>query len=181
MEERGTKLVWIDCEMTGLNPNVDVILEIATIITDNNLTILEEGPSLVIHHDEPAMVHMPDWVRTAHEASDLIKEVKKSTITIQEAEKKTLEFLQKHCEPGMAPLCGNSVWNDRNFLEKYMPSIVQFLHYRIIDVTSIKELVARWYPEDEHAEFTKSETHRAMPDIRESIAELKHYRKYFFV
>ena len=179
--ERGVNLVWIDCEMTGLDPSKDVILEIATIITDNSLAIIEEGPSLVIHQDDSALRGMSDVVRNLHKPSQLIDEVKESTITLREAEEKTLAFLKDHCEQGLAPLCGNSVWNDRNFLQAYMPRIIQYLHYRMIDVTSVKELVARWYPNDPDLEFSKKETHRALPDIKESIAELRHYRKYFFV
>lgn len=179
--ERDNTLVWIDCEMTGLDPEKDAILEIASIITDNNLCILEEGPSLVIHHDDQVLYSMQDWVRDMHTTSKLIDEVRKSKITMQDAEQQTLQFLKSHCKEGMSPLCGNSVWNDRNFLIKYMPRITDFLHYRLIDVTSVKELVARWYPSDPDTEFLKSETHRALPDIHESIAELRHYRKYFFI
>ena len=116
-----------------------------------------------------------------HTASHLIDAVKSSSVTMQQAQDQTLAFLKKHCQPGTSPLCGNSVWQDRTFLAKHMPKLINFLYYRIIDVSTIKELVSRWYPNDPDAKFNKKDTHRALEDIRESIAELKHYRKTFFV
>lgn len=179
--DANTNLVWIDLEMTGLNPDSDVIVEIASIVTDGNLNIIEEGPALVIHQPEEELAKMGEWVRTQHTKTGLVDEIRKSTVSIKEAEEKTMLFLRKHCVPRKAVLCGNSVWNDRLFMSKQMPEITNFLHYRLIDVTSVKELVQRWYPNDPHIEFVKKDTHRALSDIRESIAELRHYRKYFFV
>lgn len=179
--ERGTNLVWIDLEMTGLDPKKDAIIEIASIITDSNLHVIEEGPSLVVHQPENILQSMPAVVKEMHTKSGLLAEVKRSTLSLEQANDATLSFIKENCQPGRALLCGNSVWQDRAFLQQYMPTIVSYLNYRIIDVTSVKELAARWYPNDPHIEFKKTDTHRAMADIRESIAELKHYKKYFFI
>ncbi len=180
--ERSTTLVWIDLEMTGLNAQQDVILEIASIVTDNNLQLLEEGPSLVIHQNDTVLVRMSDTVKTLHTQSNLIEKVKTSTVSLQDAQEQTVSFLKKYCDTDTPPpLCGNSVWQDRIFLQKYMPDVAAMMHYRTIDVTTVKELVNRWYPHDPDVEFNKQDTHRALQDIRESIAELKHYRRYFFV
>lgn len=179
--KREPRLVWIDLEMTGLNPQKDQILEIATIITDNNLILIEEGPSLVIHCDESYLDAMSPEVAALHSPSGLLEKVRESNISVQQAEDETLAFIKKHCESDKSILCGNSIWTDRMFLAAYMPRIIEILHYRMIDVSSIKELVNRWYPNDPDAQFNKKETHRALADIRESIAELKHYRRYFFV
>ncbi len=179
--EGGTNLVWIDLEMTGLNPEQDVILEIASIVTDNNLNIIEEGPSLIIHQPENKLATMSEWSQDMHTKSGLIEKVRSSSITLEQAYEQTFTFIKNHCQSQQALLCGNSVWQDRAFLRRYMPEIIEFLYYRLIDVTTVKELVLRWYPDDEHAEFVKKDTHRALTDIRESIAELRHYRKYFFV
>lgn len=176
-----TNLVWIDLEMTGLNPEQDVIVEIASIITDSNLRVIAEGPSLVIHQPMPILERMDDWVKKIHTQSGLTSEILESTVTLAGAEEQTLAFIKAHCQEKKALLCGNSVWQDKVFLQKYMPRITQFLFYRIIDVSSVKEIVTRWYPNDPHAFYKKPDTHRALPDIRESIAELRHYRKYFFV
>ena len=179
--EKETNLVWIDLEMTGLNPDEDVILEIASIVTDSNLNVIEEGPALIMHQPEGKLAAMNDWVQDAHTQSGLINAVRASSITVEQAEEQTLTFLRRHCQPEQALLCGNSIWQDRAFLRRYMPRIIDFLYYRMIDVTSVKEIVSRWYPDDPQAEFEKKDTHRALDDIRESIAELRHYRKYFFV
>lgn len=179
--ERSSVLVWIDLEMTGLNPEKDVIVEIASIVTDCNLQVIEEGPSLVIHHDDAVLAAMDEQVRTFHTASALLDQIRTSTVTLANAELQTYEFIKKHGGGGLPLLCGNTVWQDRIFLQRYMPRILELLHYRIIDVTTIKELVVRWYPHDPDVYFNKQETHRALADIRESIAELKHYRRYFFV
>lgn len=176
-----TKLVWIDLEMTGLNPDIDVIVEIASIVTDGNLNVIEEGPAFVIHQPEEKLVQMDSFVQELHTKTGLVDEIRTSTVSIKEAEEKTMLFLREHCQPRRSFLCGNSVWNDRMFMSKQMPEITNFLHYRLVDVTSIKIVVQCWYPNDPHIEFLKKDTHRALSDIRESIAELKHYRKYFFV
>lgn len=179
--EREPRLVWIDLEMTGLDPEKNVITEIATIITDNNLTILEEGPSFAIKTDQALIDAMSPEVKKIYSKSDLIERIQKSTITMKQAEDETVQFIKEHCTPGLSPLCGNSIYMDRMFLQKHMPRVIELLHYRIIDVSSVKEIVNRWYPNDPETEFPKAETHRALTDIRESIAELKHYRKCFFV
>lgn len=175
------RLVWIDLEMTGLNSDVDVILEIATIITDNQLNIISEGPALIIHQSHAALDLMDDFVRNLHTKSGLIDAVHKSSMTIAVAQEETLDFIKQHCPPRDAILCGNSVWQDRAFLRKYMPRIVDYMHYRIIDVSSIKELAVRWYPNSPYIKFEKPDNHRALEDIRGSIKELTHYRKYFFI
>jgi oligoribonuclease len=174
-------LVWIDLEMTGLDSNKDVILEIATLVTNNDLVPLATGPQVVIHQPDDVLAAMSDWCKTHHTASGLMDAVQKSTLTVQQAEEHTLAFLKQHCAPKTALLCGNSVWQDRAFLVRFMPRIVDFLHYRMIDVTAVKELVTRWYPNNERTRFLKRETHRAYADIEESIAELQHYRTFFFM
>lgn len=180
MDRYQTNLVWIDLEMTGLDTSRDTILEIATIVTDNELSVIAEGPSFVIHQDDEALSVMDSWNLKHHGRSGLIDAVKASSVTMQEAEESTVAFIQAHCKKKSAPLCGNSVWQDRIFLKKYMPTIEDFLHYRIIDVSSIKEAVRRWYPNSPYANFVKAENHRALEDIVQSIEELKHYRTYFF-
>ena len=180
--DRSTTLLWIDLEMTGLDPERDVILEIASIVTDDNLQVLHEGPSLVIHHDDAVLDRMSDEVKELFSKSDLIERVKQSSTSLEDAQAQTVAFIKQYCsndEP--PPLCGNSIWQDRVFLARYMPQVLELLHYRIIDVSTIKELVNRWYPDDPDAKFNKAETHRALADIRESIAELKHYREGFFI
>lgn len=174
-------LVWIDLEMTGLVPEKDVILEIATVITDNNLAIVAQGPSLVIHHDESIRASMNEWVLNQHTKSGLINEVQKSQISLENAEQMTLDFLKKYCVEGESPLCGNSICTDRAFMRIAMPHIIDFLHYRMIDVTAIKEVVSRWYAGNPKTEYKKQDKHRALPDILESIDELSHYRKNFFI
>lgn len=173
--------VWIDLEMTGLNPEIDVILEIATIITDNELNIIAQGPSLIIHQPDTALNLMDQWVRNIHTKSGLLDAVQKSKVSIHEAAEETLEFIKQHCPPQTGVLAGNSVWQDRNFLVKYMPQITNHLHYRLIDVSSIKELIQRWYPDNSHVKFKKPDNHRAMEDIEASIKELAHYRHFFFI
>jgi len=178
---RDKNLIWLDLEMTGLDLQKDVILEIASVITDSQLNILEKGPEFVIHQPEKQLRQMNSHVKEMHEKSGLSQKVKESKITIEHAESETLRFFKKHCDPNTALLAGNTVWQDRNFLLRFMPSLVKFCYYRVLDVTAIKEVVLRWYPEDPRSEFEKKDAHRAMDDIFESIRELKHYRKYFFV
>ncbi len=180
MMEYSQTLVWIDLEMTGLDPQRDLILEIASIVTDNNLQLIKEGPSLIIHADTFQLAAMSSEVRALHQKSKLLDEVRDSIITVEQAQIQTLAFLKEYAQPNSI-LCGNSVWNDRNFLVRHMPKVTHYLHYRLIDVTTVKELVRRWYPNDPDVDFNKQESHRALEDIRESIAELKHYRRYFFV
>lgn len=174
-------LVWIDLEMTGLNPEHDVIIEIATIITDNNLNIIAYGPDLIINQPIELLDNMDEWNTKTHGGSGLTEAVKNSKINNDQAQKETLEFLKLYIEPNKAPLCGNSVWQDRIFLNKYMPLINAYLNYRIIDVSSIKEVIRRWYPCNPLNKFCKPENHRAKEDIIASIDELKHFQKYFFL
>ncbi len=175
-------LIWMDLEMTGLNPDVHVIVEIATLVTDDELNIIAEGPDLVIAQPEELLVHMDDFVTNMHTTSGLLEMMKTSTITEAEAMQRTLDFIKEYSpEPMKVPLCGNSIRTDRTFLAKYMPDIENWLHYRCVDVSTVKELVKRWNPGLEHAR-PKSEgtTHRAMDDIRDSVAELKFYRERVF-
>ncbi len=172
-------LVWIDCEMTGLIPEEDTILEIATIVTDSQLNVLAEGPVLAIHQPEEILTNMDEWNTTHHTESGLLDRVRQSTVTLAEAEAQTLAFLKEHTFPRTAPLCGNSIAQDKMFLRLYMPAIIEHLHYRMIDVSSIKELVRRWFPEPMHAP-AKRNAHLALDDIRESIEELQYYRTNIF-
>jgi oligoribonuclease len=175
------ELVWLDLEMTGLDPKRHRIIEIASIITDLDLNIIAEGPDLVIHTHDKILERMNDFVHEMHHSSGLIEEVKNSKITIEEAEKQTLEFIEKHLGTKYKPpLCGNSIGTDRRFLDDQMNKLEQRLHYRVVDVTSIKELVKRWHPEINAIVPPKKENHRALGDIIESIEELKFYRKHLF-
>jgi oligoribonuclease len=180
MAEQDPRLVWVDLEMTGLDPAVNTIVEIATVVTDADLNVLAEGPCLVIRPSDEALAAMSPFVRDLHKKSGLLDRILASTTSLGAAEAETLAFLERHAGRGASPLCGNSVWKDRAFLERYMPSVAAFLHYRIIDVSTIKELVRRWYPPSRHAP-KKKEVHRALDDIRESIEELRFYRSTVFV
>ena len=180
-KQKKANLVWLDLEMTGLDPARCTILEIATIATDGQLTILSEGPSLVIHHPPRVLATMEPWSRTQHAASGLTARAQASRVSLRQAEAQTLAWLKHWARPRTAPLCGNTIWQDRRFLVKYMPELEQYLHYRTIDVSSVKELVSRWYPNDHAMPRQKENTHRVADDIRESIDELKHYRKKVFV
>ena len=171
----------MDLEMTGLEPLRHVIIEIATLITDDNLNVIAEGPDLVIHATREQMAEMGDFVTEMHTKSGLIEAVNASTVTNDEAEAQTLAFLKEHiAEPRSIPLCGNSIGTDRRFLQEYMPTLEEFLHYRNVDVSTLKELTRRWHPEVLDAMTEKETTHRALDDIRESIAELQHYRDTLF-
>ncbi len=165
--------------MTGLDPEVDRIIEIATIVTDSELKILEEGPVFVIRQSQALLDGMDEWNTTHHTASGLLDRIAESGISEAEAEQKTLEFVKRFVEPGQAPLCGNSIGQDRRFLVKQMPKLEAHLHYRNIDVSTVKELAFRWRPEVADG-VQKQGAHRAVDDIRESIAELRHYREHFF-
>lgn len=175
-------LIWMDLEMTGLDESRHVIVEIATLVTDDDLNIIAEGPNLVIHQPDEVLAEMDDFVTNMHTVSGLLEKIKSSTISESDAMQQTLDFIKEHSpEPNKIPLCGNSIRTDRTFLAKYMPEIENWLHYRCVDVSTIKELVKRWDPGLEHAR-PKSEgiTHRAMDDIRDSVAELKFYRDRVF-
>jgi oligoribonuclease len=172
-------LIWVDLEMTGLHPERDVIIEIAALVTDPQLNILAEGPVLAIHQSDEALAGMDDWCRRTHAASGLTERVRTSTVELAEAERRTLEFTAAWIPPGASPLCGNTISHDRRFLRRYMPTFEAFLHYRNIDVSTIKELVRRWYSEDRHAPAKKG-CHLALDDIRESVEELRYYRDHLF-
>ncbi|CAG8529305.1 11870_t:CDS:2 [Gigaspora rosea] len=175
-------LVWIDCEMTGLDVDNEHIIEIAVLITDGKLNILAEGPDLVINQSQETMDKMNDWCKQHHGDSGLTAAVLSSTITTSDASAQILEFLKKHIpDKGIAPLAGNSVYADKMFLKKEMPEVVDWLHYRIVDVSSIKELCRRWYPSIFETAPKKKSTHRALDDIKESINELKFYKKHIFI
>jgi len=171
-------LVWIDLEMTGLDPEENVIIEIATLVTDGELNIVAEGPNLVIFQPEEEIEKMDEWNVTHHTANGLIDAVRDSEISMATAEIRTLEFLNKYCTPGQSLLCGNTIGQDRRFLRAHMPDLQDFFHYRSIDVTSVKELACRWYPDVKG--FRKPSGHRALDDIKGSIEELRHYRKEIF-
>ncbi len=173
------RLIWIDLEMTGLDPERDVILEIATIVTDNHLAVVAEGPVFAIAQPTGLLDTMNDWSREHHAASGLLDRVREQGVPQQDAETATIAFLQRHVERDASPLCGNTIWQDRRFLARYMPRLEDYFHYRNIDVSSVKELVQRWRA-DLTAGFSKNNEHTALADIRESIAELRYYREHFF-
>jgi oligoribonuclease len=171
----------MDLEMTGLDPTRDVIVEIATLVTDDDLEIVAEGPDLVVAAPPEPLAAMLDVVRTMHTKSGLLTAIGESAITLEEAGKATLEFIRQHVpEPRTVPLCGNSIGTDRRFLAAFLPEIEEYLHYRSVDVSTVKELVRRWYPEALSGAPEKSGGHRAMDDIRESVAELRYYREQVF-
>jgi oligoribonuclease len=172
----------MDLEMTGLEPARHVILEIATIVTDDDLAVAAEGPDLVVHQPEAALAAMDDFVADMHAKSGLTEAVRASTVTLSEAGDRTLAFIKEHVpEPGVVPLCGNSIGTDRRFLAVYVPEIENWLHYRSVDVSTVKELVRRWYPDVRAGRPKKVGAHRALDDIRESIEELRYYREKAFV
>lgn len=171
-------LIWIDLEMTGLNPEKDRIIEMATIITDSNLNVVAEGPVFAIHQSNELLDGMDEWCTKQHNQSGLVERVQKSSISEKQAEALTLEFLKQHVQPGKSPMCGNSIWQDRRFLNRYMPELEKFFHYRMVDVSTLKELALRWAPRVYNG-VTKESMHLALDDIRDSINELKHYREYF--
>jgi oligoribonuclease len=174
-------LVWLDLEMTGLDVERDTIVEIACIVTDSQLNALDEGIDIVVHQDADALAHMDDFVRRMHTKSGLLPLIPASTVTVTDAEHRTLEYVRKHVgTPRTAPLCGNSIGTDRRFLDRYMNNLETFLHYRSIDVSSLKELCRRWYPEVYSKRPGKAEQHRALDDIKESIEELRFYRDELF-
>lgn len=171
-------LVWIDLEMTGLDPEKERIIEVATLITDNDLNLIAEGPVIAVHQPEHLLAGMDEWNQKTHGESGLVARVRQSPIDTREAERRTLAFLQAHVAPGSSPMCGNSVHQDRRFLEREMPELLDFFHYRNLDVSTLKELAKRWNPAALKG-FEKRNTHQALDDIRESLAELAHYRNTF--
>ncbi|HVE93808.1 MAG TPA: oligoribonuclease [Acidimicrobiales bacterium] len=175
-------LVWMDLEMTGLDPTTDLIVEIATLVTDGELNVLAEGPDLVIKVPDAALDAMGDVVTGMHAKSGLTDAIRASTVTLEEAGAATLDFIRAHApEPRSAPLCGNSIGTDRRFLLRYLPEIEEHLHYRCVDVSTIKELAQRWYPELFAGRPEKSGNHRALGDILDSVAELRYYRSTVFI
>jgi oligoribonuclease len=171
-------LIWIDLEMTGLNPDTDLIIEIATIVTDKDLNILAQGPVIAVHQSDEALAAMDNWNQHHHGQSGLIDRVKASTIDDAEAERLTLEFLKQWLPVKTSPICGNSIGQDRRFLVRYMPELEAYFHYRNLDVSTLKELVARWAPALKEG-FKKETKHQALDDIIESIEELRYYREHF--
>jgi oligoribonuclease len=172
-------LIWIDLEMTGLYPNDDVIIEIATIVTDSQLNVLAEGPMLAVHQSDERLAAMDAWNTNQHGKSGLTERVRNSQITAADAEQQTIAFLQQWVPAGKSPMAGNSICQDRRFLANYMPELEKYFHYRNLDVSSVKELARRWKPEALNG-FTKSGAHLALDDVKDSINELKHYRATFF-
>jgi oligoribonuclease len=172
-------LIWIDLEMTGLQPAVDEIIEIATVVTDRDLNILAEGPNLAVHQSEEVLARMDDWNKRQHGSSGLLTRVRASPLSSVDAEMRTLDFLARYVVPGASPMCGNSICQDRRFLARHMPQLEKFFHYRNLDVSTLKELARRWAPQVAES-FTKHGAHLALADIHESIRELQHYRARLF-
>jgi oligoribonuclease len=171
-------LIWVDMEMTGLDPERDVVIEIATVVTDSSLNTLAEGPVIAIHQDNAVLSAMDEWNTTHHTHSGLVERVKASVHDAHGAARHTLEFLQQWVPPGVSPMCGNSICQDRRFMARYMPELETYFHYRNLDVSTLKILMQRWRPELE-AGITKTSTHLALEDIRESIEEMRYYREHF--
>ena len=179
---KNDRIVWADCEMTGLDPSRHVLVEIAVVVTDAELNVLDEGIDIVIHATEAELGEMDDVVVKMHGESGLTEQIRESSVSVAEAEEQVLEYLKKYVPvAGVAPLAGNSIASDRKFIAKYMPALDEFLHYRMIDVSSIKELARRWYPRTYSSQPAKGLAHRALADIRESIRELDFYRRAIFV
>ena len=174
------RLIWIDLEMTGLRPDHDTIIEIATVVTDRDLNVVADGPELAVHQSEAVLAQMDDWNQRQHGGSGLIARVRASEISVSAAEQETLAFLGAHVAAGASPMCGNSICQDRRFLARWMPALEAFFHYRNIDVSTLKELAARWHPHLSAA-LVKRSAHLARADIYESIAELRFYRERLFI
>lgn len=175
---RKDNLIWVDLEMTGLDPEKERIIEIATIVTDSELNTLAVGPVIAVHQDDQLLDSMDEWCTRTHTESGLVKRIRESKISEAEAEQTVIRFLREHVDAGCSPMCGNSIGQDRRFLVRYMPELEGFFHYRNLDVSTLKELARRWKPEI-LAGFSKKNTHLALDDIKESIAELRYYREHF--
>jgi oligoribonuclease len=178
MGEEARRMVWMDLEMTGLSVETESIIEIATVVTDGDLNILAQGPNLAIRVPDELLEGMDEWNTTHHHNSGLVERIKQEGVSLAEAEEATLAFLSAWVEPNTAPLCGNSIWNDRRFLEKEMPRLLDFLHYRMVDVSTVKELAQRWYPG--LPRYPKKGAHLALDDTLESIEELRYFRARIF-
>ena len=176
--QNAKNLIWIDLEMTGLDPDNDRIIEIATLVTDADLNILAEGPMLAVHQSDEVLAGMDDWNTRQHGQSGLTERVRQSTISEDEAAAQTIAFLEQSVPARTSPMCGNSICQDRRFLYRYMPALERFFHYRNLDVSTLKELVARWAPHVKDG-VKKQSSHLALDDIRDSVAELRHYREHF--
>jgi oligoribonuclease len=179
MHKDPENLIWIDLEMTGLDPDTDRIIEIATVVTDKQLEVLAEGPVMAIHQSDRVLDAMDEWNTRQHGSSGLVERVRASDVKEAEAESRTIDFLSAYLEPGQSPMCGNSICQDRRFLARWMPGLERFFHYRNLDVSTVKELARRWHP-DVASGFTKESPHLALQDIRDSIEELRHYRRELF-
>jgi oligoribonuclease len=179
MADRKTNLIWIDLEMTGLDTFEDEIIEIATVVTDSQLELVAEGPVLAIHHPDEVLDGMDEWNTRQHGKSGLTQRVRDSRLSMQDAERLTLDFLAQHVDAGVSPMCGNSICQDRRFMARLMPQLEEFFHYRNLDVSTLKELGRRWAPQLT-AGFQKDSSHLAMDDIRDSIKELQYYREHLF-
>jgi oligoribonuclease len=179
-QNRARNLVWVDLEMTGLDPERCAIVEIATVVTDSELVVVAEGPCLVVRQPPEVLASMSAEVEAMHRRSGLLERIAQSEVSLAQAEERTLAFVKQHCEPRTAPLCGNSVWKDRHFLARHMPELDRYLHYRLVDVSTIKELVRRWYPPSTCEPPKKADRHRALDDIHESLVELRLYRERVF-
>jgi oligoribonuclease len=177
MAQDATSLIWIDLEMTGLNPQADRVIEIATVVTDRNLNLVAEGPVTAVHQSDKFLARMDQWNQEQHGRSGLIQRVRASCVREQEAEQTTLGFLREHVPPSTSPMCGNSVCQDRRFLARWMPELEGYFHYRNLDVSTLKELALRWSPKLASG-FVKEPRHRALDDVRDSIAELCYYREH---
>jgi len=178
MAKHPHNLIWLDLEMTGLEPDTDVIIEIATIVTDANLNVLAQGPSLAVHQSDDVLNNMNAWCIDQHGKSGLTQRVRESQVSCADAEQMTIDFLMQYVDAGVSPMCGNTIGQDRRFLVKYMPKLAEYFHYRNLDVSTLKELANRWRP-DLASGFTKNGSHLAMDDVIDSIAELAYYREHF--
>ncbi len=179
MSQKTDNLIWIDLEMTGLDPEHDRIIEIATVVTDAELNVMGEGPVIAVHQTDEVLAGMDEWNTRQHNGSGLVERVRNSPFDEGEAERRTLDFLARHVPANASPMCGNTICQDRRFLARYMPELERYFHYRHLDVSTLKELARRWAP-DVAANFRKSATHLALDDIYDSIRELRHYRQHLF-